>query len=111
MNNLQNIYKKLKIDIPTLNGVMIEKYVEPNFIDKQFILWHDRNEKLHSFNGFPALIMKQSTGRVYSMAWYKHGEKIKITQIDYKSETEIIGEKIKNKNFEERARNENKKRN
>ena len=96
----ENIYANLDIDIPTVKGVLIEKFKEPVIIDNR-IMWYDKNENLHSFHGFPSLIILEAFA--CQVFWYTHGKYIKSEYIKFKSESEIIAEKIKARNFARRA--------
>ena len=102
MKKTGNLYTNLKIDIPTLRGVLIEKFREPN-VTEWTIHWFDKNDELHSFNGFPSCINRQVFSKEYYLRWHKHGVEIKTLTVPIKSESEIIAEKLANKNFQERA--------
>lgn len=96
-----NIYTNLDIDIPTVKGVLIEKFKEPVIIDNR-IEWYDKNELLHSFHGFPSRIIVGVYN--YNILWHVHGECIKLVVIEHKSESKIIAEKIQDRNFARRAK-------
>jgi hypothetical protein len=105
-----NIYESLDIDIPTLHGVLIEKYKAPD-IDGDYMSWRDKIGRLHSFNGFPSRIVKRhAREHSHFMYWSKHGELIDALKIERKSEIERISKKIAARNFEERAKGIRKKR-
>ena len=110
MKNVNTTYENLNIDIPTRNRVMVEKYVAPFYVSENltaprlYIEWRDKNEELHSFNGFPSII-KINKNVDFIFKWHKHGEKIRTLRIEKKSpESEIIANKIATRNFEERAK-------
>ncbi len=96
------MYTNLKIDIPTSRNVFIEKFIKPYITNEHEIEWRDKNEELHSFNGFPACIDKRKLD--YILGWYNHGICIKLTSVEMKSQSEIIAEKIANRNFAGRAK-------
>ena len=106
-NSSTNTYSSLTIDIPTLNGVMVEKFKEPivesdssGVVDMN---WHNKSGLLHSHNGFPSSINIRMKGRHITMWWHKNGEQIKSDCITIKTQSEIIAEKIAARNFQERA--------
>ena len=102
MKKTGNLYTNLKIDIPTLHGVLIEKFREPH-VTEWTIRWLDKNDELHSFNGFPSCIDKSIFTKNYYLRWHKHGEEIKTLTMNVKIESEEIAKKIASRNFKERA--------
>lgn len=113
---MKNPYKKLKISLPTLNGVMVEKFIAPsvslqpdlgNWVE---LYWFDKYGCPHSFNGMPAWIVIMPDGKQYRLNWYKHGEKIKESILTIEEETKEISNKIKLRNFQERAKKKPKKK-
>ncbi len=101
--NSENLYTNLNIDIPTLHGVLIEKFKEP-VVSYWAIRWNDRNDELHSFNGFPSCIERSIFNRVCYLRWHKHGKEIKSLTVQIIPRSEIIAEKIKARDFQERAK-------
>lgn len=100
----KNWYNDLKIDIPTVHGVLIEKFKEPVIDDYGRIRWYDKNDLLHSFNGFPCCIEVRKIERECFLVWNNHGVYIKSLILKMKLESEIIAEKIKARNFQRRAK-------
>lgn len=74
-------------EIPLLNGVIVEKFKEPNCIAPGVYEWRDKRGELHSFNGFPSLIRVKSEN-VCHMIWSNHGIPIKSLVIDKKVKLE-----------------------
>ncbi len=105
-----DIYKNLKIDLQTLNNVMVEKFVNPSVITDREIIWYDKSGLPHSFNGFPSNIRKSFRGDFYIIYWNKHGVNLKSDTIVLKTDSEIIAEKISSRNFQKRAKNKIKKK-
>lgn len=103
MKKTGNMYANLKIDIPTLRGVLIEKFKEPFYANGFIVEWCDKNDELHSFNGFPSSIVHIAYTKGYVIKWHKHGVEIRKTIILKKTESEIIAEKISARNFQRRA--------
>ena len=110
MKNQNDIYYNLTIDLQTLNNVIVEKFVKPSVITDKEIMWYDKSGLLHSFNGFPSYIEKRENGKYYLIRWHKHGFEFKTHIEIIKLKSEIIAEKIKARNFQERAKNKIKKK-
>lgn len=91
------MYADLKIDIPTLNGIMVEKFIAPYRDNDDLWYWRDNKDEHHSFNGMPAYIRQDR--QEYVLIWFKHGEKVHSLIINKKLEHEIIADKRKNRNF------------
>jgi len=101
MNNCKS-YLNLNIDIPTLTGVMIEKFKQPSSCTKELMLWKKRDGELQSFNGMPAFI--RIGPNQISVIWVNNGKPIKEMYIEVKSKINFIADKIKSRNFEQRAK-------
>jgi hypothetical protein len=101
MNNCKS-YSNLKIDIPTLTGIMIEKFKQPSSCKEEVILWKNRDGQLQSFNGMPAFIRIGSNK--IAMIWADNGKPGKEMYIEVKSKIDFIADKIKSRNFEQRAK-------
>ena len=95
-------YSDLKIDIHTLTGVMVEKFKQPSSCKKEVITWINREGQLQSFNGMPAFIRIGSDQ--ISILWAINGKPVKEMYIEVKSEINFIADKIKSRNFEQRAK-------
>jgi len=101
MNNCKS-YSSLKIDIPTLTGVMVEKFKQPSSCKTEVITWMNRENQLHSFNGMPAFI--RIGPNQISVLWANNGKPGKEMYIEVKSKIDFIADKIKSRNFEQRAK-------
>ena len=110
MKNRNNLYTNLKIDLPTLNNVMVEKFIKPSVVTDKEIIWYDKSGLHHSYNGFPSYIEKRENEKYYLIRWHKHGFEFKTHVEIIKLKSEIIAEKIKARNFQERAIKKTKKK-
>lgn len=75
------MYVDLTIDIPTLNGVMVEKFIAPCSDNESLWHWRNSRDKYHSFNGMPAYIRQEFNKRDYMLIWFQHGQKINSLSI------------------------------
>jgi len=101
MNNCKS-YLDLKIDIPTLTGVMVEKFKQPSICKDTLMSWLNRDGDFHTFNGMPSFIRINPTNIV--LLWSVDGKIVKDHYIDKKSKIDFIADKIKSRNFEQRAK-------
>lgn len=99
-----NTYEDLTYDIQPLRGVMIEKFIAPDFHEGRIMIWHDKNGEYHSFNGFPSIIEERAPGRVCQFLWHHHGKQLKTQLFVKPSESELIAQKLQLRNFQERAK-------
>lgn len=95
-------YSNLEIDIPTLTGVMVEKFKQPSSCKEDVITWYNRDGQLQSFNGMPSFI--RIGPNQISMLWANNGKPAKEVYIEVKSKIDFIADKIKSRNFEQRAK-------
>lgn len=95
--------QEFKFNIPVLNGVLVEKYKEPDVENNGLYEWHDQDGNLHSNNGFPALIRIKSKDEC-QMLWAKHGKPLKSLIIDQEKDRDILVDKIKNRKFTKQCR-------
>jgi|ERR1035437_194867 hypothetical protein len=107
-SELPDWYRNLEVDIPRINRCIVEKFTKPSIMNDTILIWYDKQDRLHSYNGYPSMIYferRQSEAKVnYAMVefyFHNHGKHIKtiVMKMEIKNKKLILKKLPKGKKF------------